>query len=55
MNEPGDFTFSRKFKRMIKRAARRGAETRGGWVGVGRDNACFPNRYHSKRQFTLVP
>jgi hypothetical protein len=45
----------RRFKPMIKRAARRGVETRGGWVGIGRDNACFPNRYHSSRSFTLVP
>ena len=34
---------------------RRGAETRGGYVGVGRDNACFKNRFHSSRSFTLVP
>ena len=45
----------RKFKPMIKRAARRGVETRGGYVGVGRDNACFPNRFHSRRSFTIVP
>ena len=44
-----------RFKRMIKRAARRGIQTRGGYVGVGRDNACFPNRFHSRRIFTLVP
>lgn len=44
-----------RFKPMIKRAARRGVETRGGYVGVGRDNACFPNRFHSRRSFTLVP
>jgi hypothetical protein len=46
---------SRQFKRMIKRAARRGVETHGGYVGIGRDNACFPNRYHSSRSFTVVP
>jgi hypothetical protein len=46
---------SPRFKRTIKRAARRGVETRGGYVGVGRDNACFPNRFHSSRSFTLVP
>ena len=42
-----------RFKRMIKR--RRGVETRGGYAGVGRDNACFKNRFHSSRNFTLVP
>jgi hypothetical protein len=46
---------SPRFRRMIKRAARRGVETRGGYVGVGRDNACFANRFHSRRSFTLVP
>jgi hypothetical protein len=46
---------SLEFKHMIKRAARRGIETRGGYVGIGRDNACFPNRFHSRRSFTLVP
>ena len=44
-----------RFKRMIKRAGRRGIETRGGYAGVGRDKACFKNRFHSKRTFTLVP
>jgi hypothetical protein len=43
------------FKRKIKRAARRGVETRGGYAGVGRDKACFKNRFHSSRSFTLVP
>ncbi len=46
---------SPRMKRKIKRAARRGIETRGGYVGIGRDNACFPNRFHSRRSFTLVP
>ena len=44
-----------RFKPMIKRAARRGVETRGGYVGIGRDNACFPNRFHSRRSFTIGP
>jgi hypothetical protein len=44
-----------RFKSMIKRAARRGVGARGGYAGVGRDRACFPNRFHSKRIFTLVP
>ena len=38
---------------MIKR--RRGVTTRGGYAGVGRDKACFKNRFHSSRSFTLVP
>jgi hypothetical protein len=42
-----------RFKRMIKR--RRGVKVRGGYAGVGRDNACFKNRFHSSRSFTLVP
>ena len=46
---------SASFKRKIKRAARRGVETRGGYAGVGRDEACFKNRFHSSRSFTLVP
>lgn len=46
---------SPRFKRMVKRAARRGVVTRGGYVGIGRDNACFPNRFHSSRSFALVP
>jgi hypothetical protein len=46
---------SASFKRKIKRAARRGVETRGGYAGVGRDKACFKNRFHSSRSFTLVP
>lgn len=44
-----------KAKRMIRRAARRGVETRGGYRAVGRDDACYPNRSHSSRFFTLVP
>ena len=44
-----------RLKRMIKRAARRGVMTRGGYAGVGRDKACFKNRFHSSRSFTLVP
>ncbi len=44
-----------RFKPMIKRAARRGIETRGGYAGVGRDKACFKNRFHSSRSFTIVP
>ena len=46
---------SASFKRKIKRAARRGVVTRGGYAGVGRDKACFPNRSHSRRSFTIVP
>jgi hypothetical protein len=46
---------SASFKRKIKRAARRGIVTRGGYAGVGRDKACFKNRFHSSRSFTLVP
>jgi len=46
---------SASFKRKIKRAARRGIGARGGYAGVGRDRACFPNRFHSKRLFTIVP
>jgi hypothetical protein len=46
---------SASFKRKIKRAARRGVETSGGYAGIGRDNACFKNRFHSSRSFTLVP
>jgi hypothetical protein len=48
-------TIPPRFKPMIKRAARRGIETRGGYAGVGRDKACFKNRFHSSRSFTLVP
>jgi hypothetical protein len=43
-----------RFKRMIKRAGR-GVVTRGGYAGVGRDKACFKNRFHSSRSFTIVP
>jgi hypothetical protein len=39
---------------MIKRAGR-GVVTRGGYAGVGRDKACFKNRFHSSRSFTIVP
>jgi hypothetical protein len=42
-------------KRMIKRAARRGRAAHGSAVSVGRDNACFFNRFHSSRSFKLVP
>jgi hypothetical protein len=42
-------------KRGIKRAARRGRAARGSAVSIGRDNACFFNRFHSSRSFKLVP
>jgi hypothetical protein len=44
-----------KTKRLVKRAARRGRAAHGSAVSIGRDNACFPNRYHSSRSFRLVP
>lgn len=42
-----------RIKRLVKRNP--GARTHGGYRGVGRDNACFKNRFHSSRSFTLVP
>ena len=35
---------------MMRRASDRLDST-----GVGRDKACFKNRFHSSRSFTLVP
>jgi hypothetical protein len=46
---------SRKAKRAMKRELRRGQLVRLSVVSVGKDNACFPNRYHSERIVTLKP
>ena len=42
-----------RIKRLVKRNP--GARTYGGYRGVGRDKACFKNRFHSSRNFTLEP
>lgn len=46
---------SRKAKRAMKRELARGQLVRLSVVSVGKDNACFPNRYHSSRIITLKP
>jgi hypothetical protein len=45
---------SRKAKAAVKRAARRGNQTRGFLISVAR-GTCERARFHSKRQFELVP
>jgi hypothetical protein len=45
---------SRKARALVKRAARRGKQTRGGLVTVAR-GTCESPRWHSTRQFRLVP
>jgi hypothetical protein len=37
------------------RAAKRGEQSVGYVVTIGRDDACFRNRAHSSRQVRLVP
>jgi hypothetical protein len=47
--------FSRKAKSALKRELGRGQLVRVSAVSVGKDNACFPNRFHSSRIITLKP
>jgi hypothetical protein len=46
---------SRKAKRAMKRELRKGQLVRLSVVSLGKDNACFPNRFHSERIITLTP
>jgi hypothetical protein len=45
----------RKARRAVRRAAKRGEQSVGYVVTIGRDDACFRNRAHSSRQVKLVP
>jgi hypothetical protein len=45
----------RRARRIVKRAARQGEETRVGFRAVIRDKECRPGRFHSSRVFTLPP
>jgi hypothetical protein len=46
---------SRRARRAVKRAAKRGEQSVGYVVTIGRDDACFRNRAHSSRHVRLVP
>jgi hypothetical protein len=39
----------------MKRELRKGQLVRLSVVSLGKDNACFPNRFHSERIITLTP
>ena len=46
---------TRRFRRAVKRGARRGETTRAFVASTGRDNNCFRNRAHSDRIYFLTP